>query len=317
MCEVSPPMAVVGAGGLVGSAFVELARESQWFTCYPKVSWQSKSGFAQIESWINAELLPRSSRGWSMIWTAGVSGLNASHENLHLSSRFFASTLSFLAESGIDMSSGTLVYMSSLGGIYGQQSDSTMDESVDDLTATPYGKAKLQDERALRIFSETNGVRSISFRLPSLFGPRPKFSLRGGFINSLASHLVVNKPFHIYAPLDSRRPFLYSFDAVGQILSSIDAAQSYPVGTFIPKNIIPDSEFSLRRILREFKRVAGRLPPLTYALTPELTWQTVPTNQITSSTFKEVTVPTRTPLGDSLMRTIQHTTETFSSFGAV
>lgn len=315
MSERKPSIAVFGGGGLVGSAFVRIANERGFAPLSPRVSWLSENALSQIRSWITSDFVPFTSEGWILIWSAGVAGLNSSSRDLNQSSRLFASTLGLLAESEIDMASGTVVYMSSLGGIYGERSARPMDESVTDHVATAYGVAKLRDETMLRRFSQEYGARSVAFRLPSVFGPRPRFSLRGGFINSLASHLVINKPFHLYAPVTSRRPFLYSYDAVDQVFASLKAVRSYPMATYIPKNIVPKSEFALSTILREFRMIAGKLPPIKYEPSPGLTWETAPSAQIKSSKLTEVVATAPTPLSYSLKITLQATRATFATIG--
>lgn len=295
-------LAIVGAGGLIGSAIASEAQRFGISVSSPKVAWGTGTALRDLQDWMTTLNQNSDSANLDLVWAAGVPDMRASRDVLSVSSAIFTSFLDWLTRNSTIGNPSSITYISSLGGIYEQRNFLEVDEKVRPEPLSAYGAFKTSDENTLAKTGARTGMRTLSVRLPSVFGPSSSISMRGGLINSLSLSTVLRRPMRIYVPLDTLRPYLYVRDAPRFLLGLIDELRQFPPATNETKNVLSPTVLSIATIIGEFKRTVHALPPISFG--GELN-QKSPSQftAIRSSTFSGIQINAPTPFRAALKTT--------------
>ena len=295
-------LALIGAGGLIGSAIASEAKRFGIGVSSPKVAWGTGKALPDLQEWM--ETLHRNSNSASldMIWAAGVPDMRASRDVLSSSSSIFTTFLEWLTQNSSSGALGSISYISSLGGIYEQTNFLEANEEVRPEPLSAYGAFKMSDEDSLAKTGTLTGIRTLSVRLPSVFGPSSSFSIRGGLINSLSLSTILRRPMRIYVPLDTLRPYLYVRDVPRFLLRLLAELRQFPPATNETKNVLSPTMLSVATIIGEFKRTVHALPPISYGVGLNHT-SPAQLSTIRSSTFSGIRITAPTPFRAAIKST--------------
>jgi len=106
-----------------------------------------------------------------------------------------------------------LLHASSMG-VYGQPAQSPVAEDAPTLPLSWYGASKLAAEKALAV-AAGGGLRSVSFRMFSIYGPGQDLDdLRQGMVSIFLAMALSGDPVVVRGPLGRKRDFVYIDDCV-------------------------------------------------------------------------------------------------------
>jgi nucleoside-diphosphate-sugar epimerase len=147
--------------------------------------------------------------------------------------------------------------------VYGNRPGLPKREDMPAEPRSPYAVGKLMGEHYLRVFAELYGLETITLRYFNVFGPRQD---PGSPYSGVISLFVT-------ALLDGRRPVIYSdglqtrdFTYVGNVVDgNLRALAAAAVGRGEVVNVATGRRVTLRRLLQEIAREAGRAPAAQHA----------------------------------------------------
>ena len=160
---------------------------------------------------------------------------------------------------------GKIVFTSTYA-VYGETGEEPVGEDHPPKPKTPYGLSKLCAEHYCRMWSENHGVKMISLRLSSVYGPRK----RAGVVYKYLQNALNHQPLVVYGSGKQTRDFVYIDDAVGALLLCLNYA---PPETQI-FNISSGRPIAMLDLISIIETVVGkrivvkfRSPPSTEVLT--------------------------------------------------
>lgn len=121
------------------------------------------------------------------------------------------------------------------GALYGETPTCATEETPIE-APSPYGRYKAEAER---LVSTTPGLRTVTFRLANIYGPRQRTDLEGGVIAIFAGCWKRGDPLTIYGDGTAERDYLYVSDAVTAILAGLDRDPTgwYNIGTGVATSV--------------------------------------------------------------------------------
>lgn len=287
-------LALIGAGGLIGSAIASEAQRLGVIVYSPSVAWGTVTALSDLQAWMTKLRKASGFANLDVIWAAGIPDMRASRDILATSSSIFTTFLEWLAQNSSAGFLKSITYISSLGGIYDERNFMDTDEKVRPVPLSPYGTFKLSDEDVLATTGALTGIRTLSVRLPSVFGPSPSMAMRGGLINSLSLSTILRRPMRIYVPLDTIRPYLFVRDVPRFLLGWIDELRRFPPATNETKNVLPPTMLSIATIIGEFKRTVHAIPPISFVV-PLNQSSPAPSPALRTSNFSGIRLGAPTP----------------------
>jgi UDP-glucose 4-epimerase len=224
---------VVGEGGLLGSQVGQLlAREVPeavaWRRRDRRLPWDQPT-LVQRELDREAEAFFRTVgeefETWAILWCAGAGVIQTPDAALERESLTFER---FLVDLGRHVCAarrripGLVALASSAGTVYAENIDTPLSEDTPCQPTSGYGRQKLRQENALRIWADTvPEVGWLIGRFSTLYGPGQNLEKPQGFISQLISALLFHRAMHVYVPLDTQRDFLHSADAASHLLRCV------------------------------------------------------------------------------------------------
>jgi UDP-glucose 4-epimerase len=116
---------------------------------------------------------------------------------------------------------GAQVIFSSTGGaIYGECTEPAT-ETREELPMSPYGIAKLCDEKYLFGWNRIHETGHTVLRFANVFGPRQDSGLEGGVVSIFLERFATGRPTTIYGDGLQIRDFVYVDDVVGAVLAAV------------------------------------------------------------------------------------------------
>jgi UDP-glucose 4-epimerase len=277
---------VIGRGGLLGSHTARrLAASSADYSL-----WAAEPEFV----WTEPELVRRQidqaltgffsavQRGghqaWTIFWVAGAGVVGTTVEALAAETAVFAHTLERIAAQrpGPPVA-GSVFLASSAGGVYGRCPDSPATESSLCVPISDYGRAKLEQEGLLMSWAEAHAVSALVGRISNLYGPGQNLDKPQGLVTHLVRSLVLNRPVHLYVPLDTLRDYFHADDCAAAILRAAArlARESRAAGA--PRSLLKifgaEQPASISALLGIVSRVTRRRPLIIHAAPRALTAQ--------------------------------------------
>jgi UDP-glucose 4-epimerase len=132
-----------------------------------------------------------------------------------------------------------VLFASTGGAIYGEQSEFPASDAHLERPVSPYGVAKLSVERYLHFYRMQHGFQPACMRYANVYGPRQNAQGEGGVVAIFASMLIGGKTPTIYGSGEQTRDFVYVEDVVNANLAALkhNLVGSYNVGTGVETNV--------------------------------------------------------------------------------
>lgn len=212
---------VTGGAGFIGSHLCERLVENGEVVCLdnfdPYYSPQTKrkniepliehSNFELIEgSILDRELLGRIFADVDCVFhNAAQAGVRASVENPLKTHEVNATGTLNLLKAATDSGVRKVINASS-SSVYGKVSYLPFDEEHPNVPVSPYGASKLVAEHYCRVFSELQGLETVSLRYFTVFGPKMRPDLA---INIFTGKALNNEPIEIFGDGEKTRDFTF------------------------------------------------------------------------------------------------------------
>jgi UDP-glucose 4-epimerase len=190
-----------------------------------------------------------------------------------------------------------LVFASTGGAIYGNQSESRLTETSPTLPLSPYAIAKLTLENYLRYFNVTRGLESVSLRISNPYGPGQHRGKPQGLIPIAVRAGLTRDEILQYGDGSMIRDYLYVDDLVDMILKVALTEPKFPV-----YNLGSGVGHSLSEVLGEIEAALGYPLRRRVVDAPETFVDKVVLDMTRFS--GEFGMPSLTPLPEGILRTI-------------
>ncbi len=121
----------------------------------------------------------------------------------------------------------------------------------------PYGVGKLAGEEYCRVYDELYGLRSVSLRYVSVFGPRQRADMEyAAVIPKFVGAILARKPLTVYGSGEQTRQFTFVRDTVDATLAAWKAKPSSRVWGDV-FNVAAAEETSVNEIVAALEELAG------------------------------------------------------------
>jgi UDP-glucose 4-epimerase len=155
---------------------------------------------------------------------------------------------------------GAKVLFTSNTGIVSSPTKLPVDETFPPNPLTPYDTNKLASEHLLRIYSQIYGLRTVTVRFASIYGPRQRVNEKVGWkpvIPELATKLLKSEPPTIDGDGSQTRDFLYVKDAVDGVIRAMESSrpEANHGETFI---LGTNTETSIKELYSTISSLVGR-----------------------------------------------------------
>jgi len=147
-----------------------------------------------------------------------------------------------------------LVFASTGGAIYGEQTGAAADETHPCRPRSPYAVAKLAVERYLDYYCATFGLQGVVLRYANVYGPRQDPHGEAGVVAIFMQRVLAGLAPTIYGDGEQVRDFVYVNDVVSANLAALDAAT--PEGEAAIFNIGTGRATSVNALWRVIERIA-------------------------------------------------------------
>lgn len=118
-----------------------------------------------------------------------------------------------------------LVFLSSGGTVYGDQSLEELSEDTPTQPFSPYGIGKVTIENYLRYYRRTHGLDSIIYRVANPYGEGQNLAAKQGIIPIFLGHALNNEPVTIFGDGTMVRDYLYIGDACKLIVQTFSRSE--------------------------------------------------------------------------------------------
>jgi UDP-glucose 4-epimerase len=144
-----------------------------------------------------------------------------------------------LIEAGRKSGLKQVVFSSTGGAVYGNQSVYPADETHPEWPLSPYGITKLALEKYLFFYQEQYGIDAVCLRYANVYGPRQNAQGEAGVIAVFATKLLASEAPTIFGDGENTRDFVYVGDVAAANLSVLGKKgfHIYNVGTGIESSV--------------------------------------------------------------------------------
>ena len=153
-----------------------------------------------------------------------------------------------------------IVFASSGGTVYGEETTPPTPEEAPKLPASPYGTAKLTAEYYLATFARLFGLETVALRYSNVYGPRQNPHGEAGVVAIFGKRLLAGEPVIVYGDGQQTRDLVYVEDvAAANLLAaerSLPAAESLDARAY---NIGTGVETTVNRIAEMLAADTGRV----------------------------------------------------------
>jgi UDP-glucose 4-epimerase len=292
-----------------------------WSEQVPRFAWGSREVLrVQLDTAVSrfiAEAASGRHRAWALYWAAGAGVIGTSVEQLQEETRTLEHVLDLLAAQlgRVGTPPGSVFLASSAGGVYGRCPDSPAGEGSRCLPISPYGREKLRQEELLSLWAERHRVSFLIGRISNLYGPGQNLGKPQGLISHLVRNLILNRPVHVYVPMDTLRDYLHVEDCAPAIIRAMSRLRREALaGGGAPgmtKIFASEQASSVASIIGLVSKIARRRPRVIHAAHP-LTEQQSRRLTFRSQVWHEDHRPPRT-LSVGVSQVHRHMLQLFSS----
>ena len=260
--SVSPLVWVVGAGGLLGSS-VWRELEPDAFRPEQALTWSDGARLEQdLSAAIEAfgrRLAAEPGRPWAIAWCAGAGVVATSAQALEAETASFQRFLQLVESApALRTRAGSIALASSAGGVYGGCFVSRIGEATPPAPISPYGRAKLEQERLLARFCERQpDINALIARFSNLYGPAQRLQKAQGLISHASRCLIHSAPLQIYVSMDTIRDYLFVDDAARSLVRALFRL-SRERAPLVTKVFASESEISISGLLGVFRQISRR-----------------------------------------------------------
>jgi UDP-glucose 4-epimerase len=133
-----------------------------------------------------------------------------------------------------------VIFASSGGAIYGEQTSFPATEEHQQYPVSPYGVSKLAGERYLYFYSVEYGLAYVALRYANVYGPRQDPHGEAGVVAIFGGNLRDGAPSTIYGTGEQTRDYIYVEDVARANLAALDydgSSGAFNVGTGIETTV--------------------------------------------------------------------------------
>jgi UDP-glucose 4-epimerase len=256
---------IVGRGGLLGSAAANALGATEY---RPGVAlpWSDLTGLPQALSGAVAGFAARVAssvdRAWAVLWCAGAGVVGTNSKALAAETAILRMWLDRLgSHDALRSRAGVVALASSAGGVYAGSTERPITEATAPRAISPYGRAKLEQEEAVRDWARArSNVTVLIGRFSNIYGPGQRLDKPQGLISHMSRCVIFGSPLHIYVPLDTIRDYIFADDAGSSFVSGVTRLAAAPAapGTCITRIYASEQETSIAGLLGLFRRMAKR-----------------------------------------------------------
>ncbi|HRN30343.1 MAG TPA: NAD-dependent epimerase/dehydratase family protein, partial [Terrimesophilobacter sp.] len=134
-----------------------------------------------------------------------------------------------LLQAAVELGVQRVVFASSGGAIYGDQSAALVTEESVPRPISPYAIGKLAIEGYLRFFRATHGLDSVSLRISNPYGPRQHPHKRQGVIPIFLHRIQQGLPIEVFGDGSMVRDYVFVADAARMISAAMEAPAKHEV----------------------------------------------------------------------------------------
>ncbi len=144
-----------------------------------------------------------------------------------------------------------VVFASSGGAIYGEQTGAPATEASPARPASPYGAAKASAELYLGAFQQMYGLHWVALRYSNVYGPRQNALGEAGVVALFANRCLAHQPCTIYGDGTQTRDFVFVEDVVRANVAALDCDHKGPI------NVATGVETDVNRVYALIAAQAG------------------------------------------------------------
>jgi UDP-glucose 4-epimerase len=132
-----------------------------------------------------------------------------------------------------------VIFASSGGAAYGEQSSFPCDESHPCHPVSPYGVAKLSTEHYLFFYENEYGIRYTAMRYANVYGPRQDPHGEAGVVAIFCGRILSGEPCTIYGDGRQTRDYIYVGDVAAANVAALEHERggAFNVGTGIETDV--------------------------------------------------------------------------------
>jgi len=280
---------VIGSGGLIGSAINQ--RSTQKFDPGPIPWLNDESAGAALERQLQAFAIQTRGNPWSIVWAAGAGTTVSAEDQFTREVDVFSRFVRGLRKAPPD-GPGTFALISSAGGIHAGSPDPPFNEGTKPAPISPYGRAKLKQER-ITAEALTGTLPTLICRVSNAYGPGQDLTKLQGLISRLALCTYRKEPLHLFVPTSTVRDYVFTSDIADAVHAWLKTAHKSLEATSRIVVIASGEGTSIARLVKIAGDVSHRRIPIAMGSHPSAR------NQSLDSRF----VPTPIPEFDRLPTT--------------
>jgi UDP-glucose 4-epimerase len=299
------PTWVVGAGGLLGR---HVARRLPGAMTVVDVPWLLPERANSVLRQGIHDLLDRADGGpWNVAWCAGAGVVGSSPELVEDERVVFERFVADLATAAGDHSAGAVFFASSAGGLYADSIAPPFTEHTEPRPRTPYGRAKLAMEQALRELGAATATAVLIGRIANLYGPGQDLAKPQGLVSQICLTHLTGQPLSLYVSADTRRDYLYVDDCARMVAAGLAGLRERPDRPVV-KVMASGRSVTAGGLIGESTRLFRRRPRVVFGASAAARLQ-VRDIRLRSVEWTELDALARTPLPVGIARTAEDVAE--------
>jgi UDP-glucose 4-epimerase len=256
---VTPPTWVLGARGLLGSHVVDSLRRRGSTVLTVQVPWRDRQGTrAALADGVRRLEAAAAGGEWQLAWCAGAGVVATTAAAMDEELAAFSGLLDELAARPELARAGALFVASSAGGVYaGSSGRPPFSEASATGALVPYGRAKLDMERAVRRFADRAGAAVLIGRIANLYGPGQNLGKAQGLVSQLSRAHLTGVPVTIYVSLDTLRDYVYAADVGDLVAAGLGSLRTQVAGRtdrVVVKVVATGSSLTIGHLIGESTR---------------------------------------------------------------
>lgn len=297
----------IGAGGLIGSA---VARSSKRPYAGMRVSWGDPSqALSVLRSCLDGFTEQAGFGPWAIVWAAGAATVAASPEQAQSEADLFERFAESVAAAPLP-ADGVVLMVSSAGGIHAGSQHPPFTESTPPAPISPYGHARLAQERAATTLIGPRWPVVIA-RVSNVYGPGQDLTKMQGLISRIALCSLRREPLNVFVPISTVRDYIYVADVANRVHEWIEFEAGGAPGARV-RLIASGEGTSIGQLIRTAQDVGHRRVPVAMGTHPSASAQAPDLRFIPSTTGRGVThASTPLPVGmknvfDDVLQRLEH-----------
>lgn len=194
-----------------------------------------------------------------------------------------------------------VIFASTGGAIYGENSSENVKETTTPLPVSPYAIGKLTIEHYLRYFDRKFGLKGLVFRISNPYGERQSLISKQGVIPIFLQHIAKDEPITVLGDGSMVRDYIYVKDVAKMIAGSFETATKdlYNIGS--------GQGLSVNDLVETMRHITGRPIEIKHADKPTTYVEKI---VLDGSSFNmEFPGNTITPIEEGVLATWQYVQE--------